>query len=151
MARPNPTPPLLLPPLLIYWCAFGFAITARQAPSDTRGRSYYGIFVGRFYDQGGFMIVSSNSSPPAASAESQRGPALHCPKCGSARIHRSRRQSLLDHALAGLGAHLRRCHDCRSRRAWFGVYPLPVWDATAAKLAERGIIASAAVAGLVVC
>jgi hypothetical protein len=74
--------------------------------------------------------------------------AIHCPKRGSARLHRSRRHSMLDHALARLGARLRRCHDCRCRRAWFGFYTVPVGDSARAKLAERTVIAVAAAASL---
>jgi len=74
--------------------------------------------------------------------------AIHCPKCGSARVHRSRRHSILDHVLSRLGAQLRRCHDCGCRRAWFGFYPLPVGEAARAKLAERTLLAAGATAGL---
>ena len=44
----------------------------------------------------------------------------HCPKCASERIHRSRRRGLLEHLLSLAGGEIRRCHDCRARRCWFG-------------------------------
>jgi hypothetical protein len=69
---------------------------------------------------------------------------FNCPKCGSARVHRSRRHSILDHVLAGLGAQLRRCHDCRCRYAWFGYYPIPAADSAGAKLAARSLLAGGA-------
>lgn len=45
----------------------------------------------------------------------------HCPKCGSVRVHRSRRRGIVESVLSRLGAEICRCHDCRSRRAWFGL------------------------------
>ena len=50
----------------------------------------------------------------------------HCPKCGSVRVHRSRRRGPLEGLIAGLGAEICRCHDCCLRRAWFGVSPVPI-------------------------
>jgi hypothetical protein len=50
----------------------------------------------------------------------------HCPKCGSVRVHRSRRRGPLERVIAGLGAEICRCHDCCLRRAWFGVSPVPI-------------------------
>ena len=50
----------------------------------------------------------------------------HCPKCGSVRVHRSRRRGPLDGLIVGLGAEICRCHDCCLRRAWFGVSPIPI-------------------------
>lgn len=38
-----------------------------------------------------------------------------CPRCGSARIHRSRRRTLLEKAMSPFGAWTRRCHDCGLR------------------------------------
>src|SRR5258708_24414106 len=45
----------------------------------------------------------------------------HCPKCGSVRVHRSRRRGPLERVLASLGAAICRCHDCCGRQAWFGL------------------------------
>ncbi len=45
--------------------------------------------------------------------------ARHCPKCGSGRVHRSHRRSGLERVLGVIGAEIRRCHDCRTRQAWF--------------------------------
>jgi hypothetical protein len=93
------------------------------------------------------------TSSPAASSTTARTrplrPTVHCPTCGSNRVHRSRRRSIYDHFLARLGAHLRRCHDCRTRRAWFGILPLPLWDANSvgAKLTGLSLIGS----GLLAC
>lgn len=50
----------------------------------------------------------------------------HCPKCGSVRVHRSRRRGPLERVLASLGAAICRCHDCCGRQAWFGVSPIPI-------------------------
>ncbi len=72
------------------------------------------------------------TSPSTASSPPQRLSLVRCPKCGSSRVRRSRRRTSVDHALARLGAHIRRCHDCRTRRAWFGVHPLPLSDANSA-------------------
>lgn len=49
-----------------------------------------------------------------------------CPKCGSVRVHRSRRRGPIEGLIAGLGAEICRCHDCCLRRAWFGVSPIPI-------------------------
>jgi hypothetical protein len=40
---------------------------------------------------------------------------LACPKCGSARVHHSRRRGTLEHLLALVGARVQRCHACRVR------------------------------------
>jgi hypothetical protein len=50
----------------------------------------------------------------------------HCPKCGSVRIHRSRRRGPIESLIAALGAEICRCHDCCLRRAWFGISPIPI-------------------------
>jgi hypothetical protein len=50
----------------------------------------------------------------------------HCPKCGSVRVHRSRRRGPVEGLIAGLGAEICRCHDCCLRKAWFGISPLPI-------------------------
>lgn len=50
----------------------------------------------------------------------------HCPKCGSVRVHRSRRRGPFEGLIASLGAEICRCHDCCLRRAWFGITPIPI-------------------------
>ncbi|HEV2198927.1 MAG TPA: hypothetical protein VGR73_03830 [Bryobacteraceae bacterium] len=50
----------------------------------------------------------------------------HCPKCGSVRVHRSRRRGPLERVLASFGAAICRCHDCCGRQAWFGLSPIPI-------------------------
>ena len=50
----------------------------------------------------------------------------HCPKCGSIRVHRSRRRGPIERLLSALGGDICRCHDCRARQAWFGVSPFPI-------------------------
>jgi len=50
----------------------------------------------------------------------------HCPKCGSVRVRRSRRRGPLEGLLASMGGEICRCHDCCSRKAWFGVSPFPI-------------------------
>jgi hypothetical protein len=39
---------------------------------------------------------------------------VHCPQCGSGRVHRSRRRSPLEQ-LAGIAGSLTRCHECGVR------------------------------------
>jgi predicted RNA-binding Zn-ribbon protein involved in translation (DUF1610 family) len=53
----------------------------------------------------------------------------HCPKCGSMRVHRSRRRGPVERLLAAFGASICRCHDCRARQAWFGISPIPIGNA----------------------
>jgi predicted RNA-binding Zn-ribbon protein involved in translation (DUF1610 family) len=53
----------------------------------------------------------------------------HCPKCGSVRVHRSRRRGPVERLLTWFGANICRCHDCRARQAWFGLSPVPVGNA----------------------
>lgn len=55
----------------------------------------------------------------------------HCPKCGSIRVHHSRRRGVVDRLLGRLGAEICRCHDCRSRQAWFGILPISIGKAEA--------------------
>ena len=50
----------------------------------------------------------------------------HCPKCGSVRVHRSRRRGPIEPLIAWMGAEICRCHDCCARKAWFGVSPIPI-------------------------
>lgn len=50
----------------------------------------------------------------------------HCPKCGSIRVHPSRRQGPVENLLATLGGTICRCHDCCARRVWFGLAALPI-------------------------
>jgi hypothetical protein len=50
----------------------------------------------------------------------------HCPKCGSVRVHRSRRKGCFEGLLVALGGEIRRCHDCCCRKAWFGGSPIPI-------------------------
>jgi hypothetical protein len=50
----------------------------------------------------------------------------HCPKCGSVRVHRSRRRGPVESLIAGMGGEICRCHDCCSRKAWFGDSPIPL-------------------------
>ncbi len=64
----------------------------------------------------------------------------HCPKCGSVRVHRSRRKGMLDAGLDALGADILRCHDCRARQAWFGLTPLRLRGAQGDGPALTGII-----------
>lgn len=55
----------------------------------------------------------------------------HCPKCGSIRVHRSRRRGIVEYVLARLGAEICRCHDCRARQAWIGSFPVRISAAAA--------------------
>lgn len=50
----------------------------------------------------------------------------HCPRCGSIRVHRSRRRGPLEQLLATMGGAICRCHDCCARQAWFGASPIPI-------------------------
>lgn len=47
-------------------------------------------------------------------------PEIHCLECGSARVHRSRRRSSIEYAIALAGCRVRRCHDCNTRFLQFG-------------------------------
>lgn len=38
-----------------------------------------------------------------------------CPRCGSTRVHRSRRRGFTEHALSLVGLKMRRCHACGLR------------------------------------
>jgi predicted RNA-binding Zn-ribbon protein involved in translation (DUF1610 family) len=50
----------------------------------------------------------------------------HCPKCGSVRVHHSRRRGPIERLLSWFGGEICRCHDCRARQAWFGISPIPI-------------------------
>ena len=50
----------------------------------------------------------------------------HCPKCGSVRVHHSRRKGFFEGLLVSLGGEICRCHDCCARKAWFGASPIPI-------------------------
>src|SRR5580658_5524290 len=39
----------------------------------------------------------------------------HCLQCGSTRVHRSRRRSPIEFAIALVGWRVKRCHDCKTR------------------------------------
>jgi len=43
-----------------------------------------------------------------------------CPKCGSLKVHRSRRHGVLERLVALAGLRFRRCHECNTRFATFG-------------------------------
>jgi hypothetical protein len=43
-----------------------------------------------------------------------------CHKCGSHRVHRSRRRGVLERVVALAGMRFRRCHECNTRFATFG-------------------------------
>ena len=73
----------------------------------------------------------------------------HCPKCGSVRVHRSRRRGMLDASLNAMGADILRCHDCRARQAWFGVTPLRLRGTQGDGPALTGVVLFAT--GSVVC
>lgn len=44
----------------------------------------------------------------------------YCLQCGSGRVHRSRRRSAIEFAIALAGWRVRRCHDCSTRYLQFG-------------------------------
>lgn len=44
----------------------------------------------------------------------------HCLQCGSPRVHRSRRRSPVEYAIALAGWRVRRCHECKTRFLQFG-------------------------------
>ena len=73
----------------------------------------------------------------------------HCPKCGSIRVHRSRKRGLLDRGLIGLGGEVCRCHDCRSRHAWFGISPVPIGNRDPDGPAWSGFALGSGAAGLI--
>ena len=53
---------------------------------------------------------------------------MKCPKCGSNQVFRSHRRDLLERFYHWMGAELRRCHECRGRRAWYGSLSFPLAD-----------------------
>jgi hypothetical protein len=77
-------------------------------------------------------------------------PVRHCPKCGSLRVHRSRRRGPVEYVLASLGASICRCHDCCGRQAWFGCSPLPIGnrDPNASPVLSLAMLLTGAAASL---
>jgi hypothetical protein len=53
---------------------------------------------------------------------------LICPKCGSNRIHHSRRRDFVEKILAPVGARTRRCHACDSRFLQLGASLMRIDD-----------------------
>ena len=51
----------------------------------------------------------------------------HCSRCGSARLHRSRRRSPIEFGIALTGWSLKRCHDCKARYLQFGRVLVPAY------------------------
>jgi hypothetical protein len=87
----------------------------------------------------------SNSARPI-------NPVRHCPKCGSIRVHRSRRHGPIENLLTALGGTICRCHDCCVRKVWFGLAPLPIgnWDPEAPRWGGLAVFGSSCAAlGLV--
>jgi hypothetical protein len=68
----------------------------------------------------------ASPSPKRQSSETNERANSRCPHCKSARIHRSHRRGSIDLILSRVGAELRRCHDCRRRYAFFGVFAMPL-------------------------
>jgi len=68
----------------------------------------------------------SGAASSKTEAPSSRNLVRHCPKCGSVRVHRSRRHGPIEKLLTGLGGTICRCHDCCARQAWFGLSPIPI-------------------------
>jgi hypothetical protein len=77
-------------------------------------------------------------------------PNMHCPKCGSPRVHRSHRRSGLERALCAIGAEVRRCHDCRARQAWLRsrAIRLPAEAASPGQLTNTALLGSSFIACL---
>jgi hypothetical protein len=57
---------------------------------------------------------------------------LTCPKCGSDRVHRSRRRDFMEKILAPVGGKTRRCHACDSRFMQLGGSLVRIVDLRAA-------------------
>ena len=76
----------------------------------------------------------------------------HCPKCGSVRVHQSRRKGFVERLLVSLGGEICRCHDCCCRKAWFGGSPIPIGnrDPEAPAWARLLVVGSGAAVGAVV-
>jgi hypothetical protein len=80
-------------------------------------------------------------------------PLRHCPKCGSIRVRHSRRKGFFEALLVSLGGEICRCHDCCSRKAWFGISPIPIGNRDPEAPAWAGLLllgSGAAVVALVV-
>jgi hypothetical protein len=73
----------------------------------------------------------------------------HCPKCGSIRVHGSRRRGPVDQILHAIGGIICRCHDCRARQAWFGISPISIGNTDPDSPPWAGIVAVGL--GLTVC
>ena len=82
---------------------------------------------------------------PQGNSDSQKS----CPRCRSDRVHRSHRRTVLDHVLYALGAHIRRCHDCRYRHASFTTFSLPLGEPQNAARRWTGIFVMSS--GFVMC
>jgi hypothetical protein len=52
-----------------------------------------------------------------ASSLQQQSHGSVCPRCGTARVHRSHRRGVIERVLASTGATIRRCHACNVRFA----------------------------------
>ena len=90
-----------------------------QSEDMSEGASFFEIFE-RF---------SSEASAESYFEQRHWPGGVHCPKCGSARIHRSHRKGLLDYLMSRLGADICRCHDCRARRIWIQSTSFPLASA----------------------
>ena len=66
------------------------------------------------------MNLSKSLQPHAARSRGRAvgGPKvmdkIHCPQCASTRLHRSRRQGLVEQGIRIFGGHVQRCHDCNT-------------------------------------
>ena len=82
-------------------------------------------------------------------SENSENPVKHCPRCGSIRVHRSRRRGPVDRVLVAFGGEICRCHDCCGRQAWFGFSPIPIGNRDPETPSWAGLaVVSSAVAGV---
>src|ERR1039458_6293948 len=75
----------------------------------------------------------------------------HCPRCGAARVHRSRRRTKFERLLSLLGASFRRCHGCDLRVMQLGPWEIRVnWLASLQRHALVTLVLAAATIAIVI-
>ncbi len=74
-----------------------------------------------------------------------------CPRCGAARVHRSRRRSGFERVLSFFGGAFHRCHQCELRLMRFGPLTLRVnWLESLKRHASLGILLAAATVAILI-
>ena len=75
----------------------------------------------------------------------------HCPRCGAARVHRSRRRTKIERVLSVFGARFRRCHGCDLRTIQLGPLSVRVnWLERLKRHASIGVVLALATIVIVI-